>query len=116
MSREIQKHSVNGEYDAKKAKQKSLAERWRAKEQCLKVAMSGFSLRFCRRKTGKEVVSKTNQWIFKKRIWNRLLLARPYTSSPNQRIRISPVLGLEQYESMQEEIQMENTKGWKEIY
>ena len=42
VSREIQKHSVNGEYDAKKAKQKSLAERWRAKEQCLKVAMSGF--------------------------------------------------------------------------
>ena len=25
-----------------------------------------FSLRFCRRKTGKEVVSKTNQWIFKR--------------------------------------------------
>ena len=39
-----------------KAKQKSLAERWRAKEQCLKVAMSGF-FAFCRRKTGK-VVSK----------------------------------------------------------
>ena len=42
ISREIQKHSVNGEYDAAKAKQKSQAERWRAKEQCLKVAMSSF--------------------------------------------------------------------------
>ena len=64
---------LHGEYDAKKAKQKSLAERWRAKEISLKVAMSGFLYVFCRRKTGKEVVSKTNQWIFKKRIWNRLL-------------------------------------------
>src|SRR3989338_4559427 len=42
VSREIQKHSVNGEYDAKKAKQKSSAKRWRAKQQCLKVAMNSF--------------------------------------------------------------------------
>ena len=42
VSREIRKHSVNGVYDAVKAKQKSSAKRWRAKEQCLKVAMSSF--------------------------------------------------------------------------
>jgi len=42
ISREIKKHSVKGVYDAVKAKQKSSAERWRAKEQCLKVAMNSF--------------------------------------------------------------------------
>ena len=42
VSREIRKHSVNGVYDAVKAKQKASAERWRAKEQCLKVAMNSF--------------------------------------------------------------------------
>jgi len=42
VSREIKKHSVNGAYDAVKAKQKASAERWRAKEQCLKVAMNSF--------------------------------------------------------------------------
>ena len=53
VSREIQKHSVNGEYEAKKAKQKSLAERWRAKEQCLKVSMSGFLCIFVEERLGK---------------------------------------------------------------
>ena len=53
VSLEIQKHSINGEYDAKKAKQKSLAERWRAKEQCLKVAMSGFLCVFVEERLGK---------------------------------------------------------------
>jgi IS30 family transposase len=42
ISREIRKHSVNGEYDAVKAKQKSSAQRWRAKQQCLKVTMNSF--------------------------------------------------------------------------
>jgi IS30 family transposase len=42
ISREIEKHSVKGVYDAVKAKQKSSAQRWRAKEQCLKVAMNSF--------------------------------------------------------------------------
>jgi transposase, IS30 family len=42
ISREIRKHSVNGVYDAVKAKQKSSAQRWRAKQQCLKVAMNSF--------------------------------------------------------------------------
>jgi transposase, IS30 family len=42
ISREIRKHSVKGEYNAVKAKQKSSAKRWRAKEQCLKVAMDSF--------------------------------------------------------------------------
>jgi len=54
VSLEIRKHSVNGEYDAKKAKQKSLAERWRAKEQCLKVAMSSFLCVFVEEKLEKK--------------------------------------------------------------
>jgi transposase, IS30 family len=42
ISREIQKYSVNGAYDSLKAKQKSSAKRWRAKQQCLKVALDPF--------------------------------------------------------------------------
>lgn len=42
VSREIKKNSVNGAYTANKAKQKSSAKRWRAKKQCLKVAMDSF--------------------------------------------------------------------------
>jgi transposase, IS30 family len=42
ISREIRKNSVRGMYDATKAKQKSSAKRWRAKQQCLKVAMNSF--------------------------------------------------------------------------
>jgi IS30 family transposase len=37
---------VNGIYDAKKAQQKVSARRWRAKQQCLKVAMDSFLIRF----------------------------------------------------------------------
>jgi IS30 family transposase len=54
VSREIQKHSVNGTYEAKRAKQKSLAERWRAKEQCLKVAMNSFLCIFVEEKLEKK--------------------------------------------------------------
>ena len=42
ISREIKKNSVNGEYDRDKARQKASAKRWRAKQQCLKVAMRSF--------------------------------------------------------------------------
>ena len=42
ISREIKKNSVNGEYLAQKAKHKAYALRWRAKRQCLKVAMNRF--------------------------------------------------------------------------
>ncbi len=42
VSREISKNSVKGIYTAEKAKQKSSARRWRAKEQCLKVSMDSF--------------------------------------------------------------------------
>ena len=42
VSREIKKNSVNGVYEAGKARQKASSKRWRAKEQCLKVAMSSF--------------------------------------------------------------------------
>lgn len=54
VSREISLHSVRGAYDAVKAKQKSYAERWRAKEQCLKVAMSSFLCVFVEEKLEKK--------------------------------------------------------------
>jgi IS30 family transposase len=54
VSREIQKYSVNGTYDALKAKQKSGARRWRAKKQCLKVAMSSFLIVFVKEKLEKK--------------------------------------------------------------
>lgn len=42
ISREIKKNSVKGVYGADKATQKMSARRWRAKRQCLKVAMNSF--------------------------------------------------------------------------
>jgi transposase, IS30 family len=42
VSCEIKKNSVHGVYVADKAKHKSYAKRWRAKSQCLKVAMDSF--------------------------------------------------------------------------
>ena len=42
ISREIKKNSVNGQYTVEKAKVKVSQRRWRAKEQCMKVAMSSF--------------------------------------------------------------------------
>lgn len=54
VSREILKYSVNGIYDAKKAKQKSGAKRWRAKRQCLKVALSSFLCVFVEEKLEKK--------------------------------------------------------------
>ena len=54
ISREIQKHSVKGVYDALKAKQKSSAQRWRAKQQCLKVAMNSFLCVFVEEKLNKK--------------------------------------------------------------
>lgn len=42
ISREIRKNSINGIYDAEKAKHKAYSYRWRAKQQCLKVAMNSF--------------------------------------------------------------------------
>jgi len=46
VSRELQRNVVKGLYDAAKAEQKVRARRWRAKRQCLKVAMSSFLVRF----------------------------------------------------------------------
>ena len=42
VSREIKRYSVKGIYTAEKARQKSSARRWRAKAQCLKVALDSF--------------------------------------------------------------------------
>jgi len=46
ISREIQKNMVKGTYTAKKANQKVSARRWRAKQQCLKVAIDSFLVKF----------------------------------------------------------------------
>lgn len=53
VSREIRRHSVKGIYTADKAKQKASAKRWRAKEQCLKVAMNSFLIVFVEEKLAK---------------------------------------------------------------
>lgn len=42
VSREVRKNSVHGTYAAEKARNKSSARRWRAKRQCMKVAMDAF--------------------------------------------------------------------------
>ncbi len=42
VSREVQRNSVRGLYHAEKARVKVQARRWRAKRQCLKVALDGF--------------------------------------------------------------------------
>src|SRR3989344_1077039 len=50
VSREVRKNSVNGVYGAEKAKHKVSARRWRAKRQCMKVAMDSFLSRFVEEK------------------------------------------------------------------
>lgn len=50
ISREVRRNSVHGSYAAKKAKQKVSARRWRAKSQCLKVAMNSFLSAFVEEK------------------------------------------------------------------
>lgn len=54
VSREIKRNSVNGEYLAQKAKHKAYASRWKAKSQCLKVAMSSFLAIFVEEKLEKK--------------------------------------------------------------
>ena len=54
ISREIGKNSVKGIYTAEKASQKSSARRWRAKSQCLKVAMDSFLSIFVEEKLEKK--------------------------------------------------------------
>lgn len=54
VSQEIKKNSVRGEYLAEKARHKAYALRWRAKRQCLKVAMSSFLAVFVETKLGQK--------------------------------------------------------------
>lgn len=54
ISREIRKNSVNGAYGADKAKVKVCQRRWRAKQQCLKVAMNSFLCIFVEEKLKKK--------------------------------------------------------------
>lgn len=53
VSREIKKNSVRGEYLAEKAKVKMSQRRWRAKSQCLKVAMDSFLTTFVEERLNK---------------------------------------------------------------
>jgi IS30 family transposase len=54
ISGEIRRNQVDGKYGAEKAKQKSGARRWRAKEQCLKVAINAFLSVFVEEKLEKK--------------------------------------------------------------
>jgi IS30 family transposase len=54
ISREIRKNSVEGIYTAEKARHKAYAKRWRAKTQCLKVAMNSFLSVFVEEKLEKK--------------------------------------------------------------
>lgn len=58
ISRELKKNIVNGLYDAKKAQQKRYQRRWRAKRQCLKVAMDSFLVNFVETKLEKKWAPK----------------------------------------------------------
>jgi IS30 family transposase len=57
VSREIKENAVCGVYEGEKATQKAHAKRWRAKRQCLKVAMDRFLIRFV-----EERIQKPYRW------------------------------------------------------
>ncbi len=57
VSNELRRNSVKGVYDVEKAVVKVSQRRWRAKKQCLKVAMDSFLVRFV-----EERLSKPYQW------------------------------------------------------
>lgn len=54
IAREIRKNQVKGDYTAEKAKIKASARRWRAKSQCMKVAMDSFLSSFVKEKLEKK--------------------------------------------------------------
>lgn len=54
VSREVRNNSVNGVYGATKAKHKAYGKRWRAKGQCLKVAVDSFLTVFVEEKLEKK--------------------------------------------------------------
>jgi len=54
VSRELQRNNVNGIYEATKARHKAYALRWRAKQQCLKVALNSFLIVFVEEKLKKK--------------------------------------------------------------
>lgn len=54
VSREVKRNSVHGVYGAEKAKDKVSARRWRAKRQCMKVAMDSFLSIFVEEKLEKK--------------------------------------------------------------
>lgn len=58
VSRELGRNMVKGVYSAKKAHKKVKARRWRAKRQCLKVAMNSFLMNFVEAKLEKKWTPK----------------------------------------------------------
>lgn len=58
ISRELNRNMVNGVYDAKKAQLKMGQRRWRAKRQCLKVAMDSQLIRFVEEKLARRWTPK----------------------------------------------------------
>lgn len=68
ISREIKKNSVKGIYSAEKARQKVSTRRWRAKLQCLKVAMDSFLCVFVEEKLEKKWSPKQISGYLKKEL------------------------------------------------
>ena len=89
ISREIQKNMVKGIYDAKKAQLKVHQRRWRAKTQCLKVAMDSFLIQF--------VESKLAQKWSPKQIGGHLRTELDITCSAKAIYKFVESRGLERY-------------------
>jgi IS30 family transposase len=87
ISHEIRRNSVHGTYRAEKAAQKANAKRWRAKQQCLKVALDSFLVRFVEEKLEKK-------WS-PKQISGHLRLVYGITCSPKAIYKFVESRGLE---------------------
>lgn len=68
VARELKKNQVRGEYTAEKAKVKNSQRRWRAKQQCLKVALDSFLTTFVREKLEKKWSPKQISGYLKKEL------------------------------------------------
>lgn len=68
ISRELKKNIVNGVYNATKAQLKAKQRRWRAKRQCLKVAMDSFLIQFVEAKLALKWTPKSISGYLKKEL------------------------------------------------
>src|SRR3989344_1973697 len=96
VSREVSKNSVNGMYLAVKANHRAYFKRWRSKRQCMKVAMDQFLCRFVEKKLREK--------------WSPEQICR------QEKFKSLAFMGLEQSEGLSQEICLEDTKRWKEVY